>query len=801
MIQDPESLSLIEDFFAAVQFRRLQQCRQLLTALDNRATNHPLFQQQLREWSTYLHGILVFEIEQDWAQAERIFTALLQQAPASLPRGRILYALGRALKIQGRWQEAAEVYGDALELADNSGDLLEQAKLWKQLATCYCEGYIQGDSDIDSLQKGLAYCKQALNALTEQPLSTSALRWLEGSIWNTQGAIYRYMEEWDEAITCYQRDLAICETLDDQHGIGVSYLNLGEVFHHRAQAAQPEWTEAHTYYREALARLRQYKNPHLEADALQNLGALHLAMGNEQNAHETYHAAVDLIEDLRTRISAAEARAGFFATVVNIYSKLVTLLIDAGDIAAAFDMVERARSRTFIEMLGSQPLRAPQAPTSLLQRETQLRMALRELYQDPDSDPAVIGTREAELDATLQEIRLFAAEYTDLRTVQPLTTEEVQQRLPPRTALLSYFMDDDTIYAFVVTHEAITVDPLPITPAVLQRAFDRDGNLLRLRPDSNHQLHEPWMLQRLYEFLVKPVVSRIQDAQQLCIIPHGQLHFVPFQALNYIDEAGKPVALIDNHYLLYAPSATVLLDYCQQDREPANGSLLAIGYNSDLQHAEAESRAIAALVEESMLLTNQDASSNALLEQAVAYRWIHIACHGSFHRQAPLMSHLRLADAPLYASDILQQLRLRADLVTLAACETGRNQVLKGDELLGLVRAFLYAGTSAVVVTLWPVDELSTRILMERFYGELLAGSSKAKALRTAQLYLRSLTTSKIIEILTRYGVEEPAEKVAILNRLTTPNEADVAAEQSPFAHPYFWAPFILVGDRLMATD
>ena len=91
---------------------------------------------------------------------------------------------------------------------------------------------------------------------------------------------------------------------------------------------------------------------------------------------------------------------------------------------------------------------------------------------------------------------------------------------------------------------------------------------------------------------------------------------------------------------------------------------------------------------------------------------MHLSCHGHFDTAKPLASHLLLADGPLSAADILQSLKLNAELVTLSACETGRSEVLRGEELIGLVRAFLYAGTPAVVVTLWPVDELSTLLLM-----------------------------------------------------------------------------------------
>jgi CHAT domain-containing protein len=258
--------------------------------------------------------------------------------------------------------------------------------------------------------------------------------------------------------------------------------------------------------------------------------------------------------------------------------------------------------------------------------------------------------------------------------------------------------------------------------------------------------------------------------------------------------------LLDDYQVVYAPSATVLLKFCQQKRVRAPHSLLAVGYNgANLRHTEAEAQAIADLATGGVALLKDAATNQALFAQAEQFRWIHLACHGRFNPQAPLMSYLRLAEAPLYAADVLQHLRLQAELVTLGACETGRNQVLKGDELLGLVRAFLYAGTPSVLVSLWPVDELSTRILMEHFYGELLAGQPTAEALRIAQQHLRSLTAQQVEALLAGYGEQDPQAQVRWLAGLAHADQAEsrTLADTKLFAHPYFWASFVLVGDQL----
>ncbi|MEZ4865877.1 MAG: CHAT domain-containing tetratricopeptide repeat protein [Caldilineaceae bacterium] len=785
--------TFINAFFQALERRALAECELAIEQLRMLSKEQPTY----ASWTLYFTGILANERDYNWAKAEQIFLQLLQEQLTPTLHGRALMALGRTYAYQGAWLAALQAYEASLATFTADNQMLNQAKALKQMAIMCCRGYIAGEFGISWLHKGEQYCYAALDLLTQ---GNEATRWLIGSIYSTVGSIKTYLQHWDQALDYYQRDLSICQELDDQHGIGVSYLNLGEIYHRRSQH---DWAQALTCYQGALQLLRRFQDRYLEADVLQNMGALYQLMGEKEQALDHYTQAVTVIEDIRTRISTGEARTGFFTTVVETYSRLVTLLIATKATDTAFAMVERARSRTFIEILGGQALRPPSAPAVLLEREQALRDELRTLYQTPDAEAARITANEDELNVTLQEIRLFAAEYADLRTVLPLAHDQVQQLLPANAALLSYFTTDDKLYVFLVTQSALTVHALPFKMKELQRAFDEAGHVVRMNLGADGRLHEPFVLQPLYDRLIRPLLTDLADIETLYIVPHGLLHFVPFHALSYKAASGETRALLDDYQIVYAPSATVLFDYCQNKVSQAPRSLLAVGYNgSDLRHAEAEAEAIAQLVPGAAALIERMATNETIFAQAPQFRWIHFSCHGQFQRQTPLMSHLRLAGEPLYAADVLQRLRLQADLVTLAACETGRNKVLKGDELLGLVRAFIYAGTPSVVVSLWPVDERSTRILMERFYQEILAGHGKAAALRTAQQYVRGLTAAEVTALLTKYGEPNPAEQVARLYNLThTPHALNTSTLIAPhtqvFAHPYFWAPFVLIGDQV----
>jgi CHAT domain-containing protein len=177
-----------------------------------------------------------------------------------------------------------------------------------------------------------------------------------------------------------------------------------------------------------------------------------------------------------------------------------------------------------------------------------------------------------------------------------------------------------------------------------------------------------------------------------------------------------------------------------------------------------------------------------LYETADRYRLIHLSCHGEFEPTSPLASALHLAPGEtLTALDVLDHLRLRCDLVTLSACESGLSRVRRGDELVGFMRAFMFAGVPALVASLWRVDERSTRILMEKFYQEIQDGSGYASALKRAQLFLKNLTDAEMRPDLK--GLVDGGESDGA-------GSASAQADEQVFADPYYWAPFILIGNR-----
>jgi CHAT domain-containing protein/tetratricopeptide (TPR) repeat protein len=770
MLNEPNGQRLIETFLDALHLRHLDQCQSHLRAVETLAHEQPLFQ----PWCSYLKGILAFEADRNWSKAEQAFTTLLQTRLEPELHGRVLYALGRTFDIQGRWDEAIATF----EKIVGFGQTVEKAKAWKHIAISYRNGFAQGDFGEQALQQAIMHCQLALDALETIPDPQPDVLWLKGSVWNTLGAINMNLGAWDQAITSYQHDMAICQILDDRYGIGILYLNLGEIYHRLDPAS---WPEAYTSYQQALSIFREFNDHYLEADTLANLAFLHQEMGEVEAALDRYSQAIEVIEALRAGVSAEEGRAGFFATVADTYANAVLLCVRAGRIAQAFDYVERARSRAFLDTLaaGSPDLPGRVEAATLLLPEVQ-----------------------ASLPADTLLLEYFTAGLVEAREGR-MAPGVQRHRFPPETTLV-----------FAITREIAQVYNLGISPNSLRPS--RLDNAVE-----QHFLH-PNIRRALYDRLITPVEPLLHGRLQLYLVPHGPLHYIPFQAL--LDPDGSALLRADGSRLVYGPSATVLFRPRRSAPSPATEPCLALGYNgggaNQLRFAEEEARGVARLTG-GHALDGLAPKKHVLFARAASYRLLHLSCHGRFDPERPLNSALHLAPSEdLTAAEVLERLNLRCDLVVLSACESGLNRVRRGDELIGLVRAFMFAGAPAILCTLWRVDERSTRLLMDYFYREAQAGVGFAEALKRAQLYLMRLTRQEAFDALVRLLVADLlGPPVAPLEDAHAPSlmlaleaghaylkglpKQDSSTEDPPgdpedliFADPYYWAPFVLIGDH-----
>lgn len=577
----------------------------------------------------------------------------------------------------------------------------------------------------------------------------------------------------------------------------------------QAAATLTDPARARALLAETLAFAENQNVPFLTFQSYSLLGRLARGQGDRPAALEAYDRSIQELERLRGRLMV-EFRAGFLEDKQSVYEDAVGLCLEMGQAEPGLAYAERAKSRALLELLafrlelGVEARAAEDAP--LVAELTHLRDERDRLYRRWESGDGSgergVPARPTDQQQAQQEVLTLEKRITDLwhkllirnasyardAALWQVRAEPVQPYLDRETLLLEYFVAHDELIIFLVTAATVEARRLPNPLAAVQELRQKLWvNLRRVARSQPAQVaaytaNAQGLLRRLYDLLLAPVRDTLADYARLIVVPHGSLHYLPFHALH-----DGQCYLLETHEVSYLPGAN-FLRYCQPTQtntQSANSSaisrrpvtigsqppspnpqpqsfrpgLLAMGHSlgGRLPFTVQEAQAVAELWGGRTLLEGE-ATRAALREAGAACQAIHLATHGDFRPDNPLFSGLMLADGWLTTLDIFS-LRLRASLVTLSACQTGQHVVGGGDELLGLMRAFLSAGAASLALTLWAVEDRSTARLMERFYERLAAGWTKGAALRDAQC-----------QFLAGY-------------------------EAAGYAHPYFWAPFFLVGD------
>jgi CHAT domain-containing protein len=650
--------------------------------------------------------------------AYREADALLKDAGMADHHARALWGMGATLVAQSQFDEAASVLAEAATLFTAAGNtpmlcsvMLEQAALYDA----------QGER---AIARNIAH---------------EALALVEGEAWPVQH-LYASMR--------------------------VSDLLL------------PDTAAVEPYLLSSERLAETLKLPAINYRINSRLGHLRRLQGRDREAQTHLDLALAQIEQLRGHLAQEALLTSFLRDKIAGYEDLIELHLarrDAENLQKAFSVAERAKSRTLVDLLtGVVSPRPAVADNPVL--AAKLESLQGDLSAAYNKVLEVAGEREvnewrdraSRLEQEISQLRLRAAQFADAAPDQfarPLSFEELQAQLPPDLMLVAYHIVGEEILVFLYSKGELQVlrnlTRLPIIRELLQRLdvqWDRfrAGTDFAQRHMAVLEKSAQRILASLYQALVSPIESWLAPATQLAIVPHGVLHNVPFHALfdgeNY---------LLDRCEISYSPSVTVL-SLCQgrsaQRTHAPDRALIAGVADALIPAASAEaqsvSRGLAEAGIETETLTDAGATLAALNTLAPNSDILHLACHGLFRADNPMFSSVKLYDGWLTAADVMQ-LDLKASVVTLSACESGRGTVLQGDEVIGLPRAFLGAGATAVVVSLWLVHDETTVMLMTNWYNRLSEGLGRAAALRAAQQALRE-----------------------------------------HYPHPYYWAPFILIGGR-----
>ena len=498
--------------------------------------------------------------------------------------------------------------------------------------------------------------------------------------------------------------------------------------------------EARVGYDQLLAIPQVTANGEIHWMALFDRGRIAEQQNQPELAERLYQQAAVAIERQRMSINSEANKIGFVGNKQSVYARLVATQFSLGRFPQAFESMERGKSRALVDMLASRPSHALVAPNQVnAALVTQVLERMREA--DLDSRRQEVRSIQAALQpASSPSSRALASELpgalASLVTVSQLDVKEAQALLGADEAMIVYFGEGKTLFATLLQPGSVH--------GVEIDASQLDDRIRRLRNDlQQSQPSALAQLQALHQLLIAPLVPHIK-ASRLSIVPHGALHYLPFAALN---DGSRD--LIDLYNLRTLPSVSVL-KYLRPSTSKSIERMLVFG-NPDLNNelldlpgAQLEAEALGRQFKAQHLLLRKQASRSAFQQLAPLASYIHVASHGEFDAGKPLNSGLSLApDTPGGSMDAgrltvadLYRLRLDAELITLSACETGLGTVASGDDVVGLTRGFLYAGTSTVIASLWKVDDSATSYLMLRMY-EHMNQQGRRGALRQAQIETR----------------------------------------------------------------
>ncbi|MCP4408115.1 MAG: CHAT domain-containing protein [Gammaproteobacteria bacterium] len=556
------------------------------------------------------------------------------------------------------------------------------------------------------------------------------------------------------------------------------------------------WPEA----REQLTVIERVSGPLKPLDPVPTLAAIrdYFYYGVVAAGHREYyaalgylHKAVNGLEARRRALRQESLRRNFGGqyTTLQVYAEYARLLAETGQWPEAFAIADLIRARVLAESLAgartvqqelgsNEVYRRYMEQRAIVERLTNQLNVMRQtdspnltgankLRKDLESAITSLDRCEAELHHACPRWRELSAPQTE-----PVSLSEVAEKLPSRTLLLAYLFYGDSLLAWAVTNEGL------VGQSTADVFHDEDFNasifasqIETWREQVSGESEDVDLSTALAQVLLEPFDSLIAQAKHLLIVPYAQLNMLPFQALPWRDQ---PLGWQKS--VSYLPAASMLQHFRPSD--PTASGALVVGDPERMARLDMDkgklvpllplpsARIAARLVADQYNV--QPLIGTAATERAVRAaiergpRIIHLATHGYFVPGSPLASGIALAlDKTLSDEALLKLLKadqwqgslsvdelmgldIKADVVVLSACDTGRGK-LQGSELVGLARGLLYAGAKAVVVSLWPVDDIAATIFMQLLHHiKLSTGKPFAQVLWQAEHQLRQITAPKL---------------------------------------------------------
>ncbi len=579
--------------------------------------------------------------------------------------------------------------------------------------------------------EGLQYHNEALAMVV-----SLKNRYMEMQGLHEKGETLFLLRKFDEALDCQQKALGIAQSLGDK-------------------------TEQWTY--------------------LYSMGKLYEEKGDSAKAIDSYKKITEILSGIKNKLKSEKLMKDFSSqdSQVDAYKRLIGLLVKAGKTEEALRYIEESRSKAIKDAFGDVKPEAqdPNLKETLgnVDRYERKKEAIEKQIQDEKKKPVneqdatklgtlakTLASTEGEFNQWMLKLKFQNAAMYNALTIKPSTLGDIQKDIPPKALILEYFYSETELYVFCISKTEFLARSVAVTQDELAKLVTDYASLCR-NPKSLKQKEMPAIGARLESVLIETVSDVISRYETLVVIPFGILHYLPFQALPVVKD-GKTEYLVERMRICYTTSAT-FADVLKGGNKDVSGMMGIGNPDGSLPGSQTEVNAIKERFSKgsSRVLVSQDATKKNFFKLAKDYPIIHLATHGVIQNN-PLESYLLFSgksseDKRLTLLEIAgyTELRGKNSLVFLSACETAVELVRRnGGELMSLAEAFAMAGTPTLIATLWEVDDASTGKLAVKFYEELMSGrKDKLDSIRAAQISL--LKTKE-------------------------------------YAHPFYWAPFILLG-------
>jgi CHAT domain-containing protein/Tfp pilus assembly protein PilF len=703
------------------------------------------------------------------------------------------------------YKNALKCYDDALIIAREMNNKNEEMRHLANIGTVYGQ---QGN-----YEEALKYYKKALGMAREFKDKRQ-----ESILLANIGDAYILAKNFREAKRFINRALSLSRDIGDKSTQASQLLNLGDV-----NKSNGNYNEALKCYSQANQLGKKLNALELNWRSYMGIGVCYERQKKYQQSLTSYRYAIDEIEKIRGKITTDKLKTSFFEDKLQLYVNIIKLLYRLNKKnpsedykQKAFWYAEKAKARTLLDIVfeGKIFQNLSEIPVTFRQKflinETKYNNKQNEISAELSKSGNIrdstlisqlsseIETLQAEKTKILLELQKKYPRYYQLTNPNHLTGPEVQKRvLKDDEIIIKYLVADDEIFVWLISKNQLKFQTIDLSKKELE-TWLADISPIFAKGVVESQIDYRWanfnfdLLHKLYiELLEKPAAQFLDKTKNLIIIPDDLLYYFPFEILVTKIGHNSVKYLVEDYAISYSSSASMLNPELHKKRNAQN-DLLAFG-NPDFQskdkngffkqladlvknrsffrdaslvplpNSEIEVHEIAKYFQKAFVLTGANAHEKRFKESAENYKFIHFATHFIVDDRQPMYSKIVLSQSNPEPEDGLLQtyeiynMKLNADMVVLSGCNSGIGSLKRGEGLIGMTRAFLYAGVPSLVVSLWPVEDESTSMLMKQFYAYLNDGLNKRTALQKAKV--------------------------------------DLIKSQNRNSDPFYWAPFVLIGD------